>query len=213
MFPFPREYDRCLSIKNNHFANVRQISYPTQPIARGMLQSGGCSSDGCPAVMRIYWCLRDPVLGAGCSRGSRTGGSPLLGERPAGVWTWGCAAPARRAWDCIPERTAASSRGTASARSADVSCLFFYVVSPFCCQLRDRAAPEPPARSWGEWRSCPWAGGSIAAAFVIKMPTFFVLPLEVGNAEPPQACGEQHRPHLSWLQAPCSSPRLVTESS
>ncbi|XP_063212937.1 uncharacterized protein LOC134525736 [Chroicocephalus ridibundus] len=36
------------------------------PIARGMLRSGGCSSDGCPAVMRIYWCLRDPVLGAGC---------------------------------------------------------------------------------------------------------------------------------------------------
>ena len=35
MFPFPREYDRCLSIKNNHFTNVRQISYPMQLIARG----------------------------------------------------------------------------------------------------------------------------------------------------------------------------------
>ena len=53
MFPFPQEYDRCLSIKNNHFTNVRQISYPAQLIARGMLLSRGCRSDECPAAMKI----------------------------------------------------------------------------------------------------------------------------------------------------------------
>lgn len=37
MFPFPQEYDQCLSIKNNHFTDVRQISYPALLIVRGVL--------------------------------------------------------------------------------------------------------------------------------------------------------------------------------
>lgn len=32
-FLFPQEYDRCPSIKNNHFINVEGISYPVQLIA------------------------------------------------------------------------------------------------------------------------------------------------------------------------------------
>lgn len=64
MFPFLREYDQCLSIKNNHFTNVGQISYPRQLIARGMLMSRGCCSDKCPTVMTIYRCCCGPALGA-----------------------------------------------------------------------------------------------------------------------------------------------------
>lgn len=93
MFPFPREYDRCLSIRNNHFTNVRQISYPTQLIARGMLPSRGCSSDECSTVMTIYCCCREPALGADPLRGLSERG----GEKPTGVLTRSCAPLAQRA--------------------------------------------------------------------------------------------------------------------
>lgn len=93
MFPFPREYDRCLSIRNNHFTNVRQISYPTQLIARGMLPSRGCSSDERSTVMTIYCCCREPALGADPLRGLSERG----GEKPTGVLTRSCAPLAQRA--------------------------------------------------------------------------------------------------------------------
>lgn len=71
---------------------------------------------------------------------------------------------------------------------------------------------EGPYKEWltllalfSQARSCSWAGGIIAAAFLIKVPTGFFPPFEAGKAVPPQT---------GSILAACSllKPRVVTES-
>lgn len=52
---------------------------------------------------------------------------------------------------------------------------------------------KEPSKGWlrlfalfSQVRSCSWAGGITAAAFLIKVPTGCFLPFEAGNAVPSQ---------------------------
>lgn len=101
--------------------------------------------------MTIYCCCQEPALGA----------RPLLGlsdreftfarvevRNPPALLTQSCAALTQRAWltvwDQIPDCTAAGSLAR-PVLARQLSCLFFHVASPFCCQRGVRLCGiEPP---------------------------------------------------------------------